>query len=101
AFRVPRQVEEHIVFGEAQLTFGKLGPQLAHDSDLRAKQRLPGVDCCGLVTHSGASAPNSMRWLPVKRIEGPSQRLSDGPSPCTKSVLQSTSAEAATANNFR
>ena len=35
-----------------------------------------------------------------ERIEGRLQRLEAGPLPCTKSVLQSHSAEAATANNF-
>ena len=37
---------------------------------------------------------------PVNRIEGRFQRLETDPLPCTKSVLQSHSAEAATANNF-
>ena len=34
------------------------------------------------------------------RMKGRLQRLEAGPLPCTKSVLQSHSAEAATANNF-
>jgi transposase-like protein len=36
----------------------------------------------------------------LNRIEGRFQRLETDPLPCTKSVLQSHSAAAATANNF-
>ncbi len=38
---------------------------------------------------------------PLNRIEGRFQRLETDPLPCTKSVLQSHSADVATANNFR
>jgi hypothetical protein len=37
---------------------------------------------------------------PLNRIEGRFQRQETDPLPCTKSVLQSHSTEAATANNF-
>jgi hypothetical protein len=37
----------------------------------------------------------------LNRIEGRFQRLETDPLPCTKSVLQSHSADVATANNFR
>ena len=41
------QVEQHVVLGERDLAVGELGAELPEHGDLRAVQRLPGVDGVG------------------------------------------------------